>query len=211
MDTLSAMLASPPSPQLPPSPRQEGSGCACGRRLAAKLQDLITWAPRRIAAFGATGHRRAADLALGQLTGFAQRITVNAALSGNTAALTQTSATDPSASGSRAQKLFAALTSTQQTFSSSSGIGGVSAPYNATVIGFAQDIVSTQGAASANASAIDDTQQTALSTAQSRFSAGAGVNIDQEMSNLIALQTAYGANARVLTAARDMLNQLLQI
>ncbi|MBA9060743.1 MULTISPECIES: flagellar hook-associated protein FlgK [Methylobacterium] len=146
-----------------------------------------------------------------QLTGFAQRITVNAALSGNTAALTQTSATDPSASGSRAQKLFSALTSTQQTFSSSSGIGGVSAPYNATVIGFAQDIVSTQGAASANASAIDDTQQTALSTAQSRFSAGAGVNIDQEMSNLIALQTAYGANARVLTAARDMLNQLLQI
>ena len=79
------------------------------------------------------------------------------------------------------------------------------------MIGFAQDIVSTQGAASANASAIDDTQQTALSTAQSRFSAGAGVNIDQEMSNLIALQTAYGADARVLTAARDMLNQLLQI
>ena len=77
--------------------------------------------------------------------------------------------------------------------------------------GFAQDIIAAQGAASANASSLDDTQQTALSTAQSRFAAGAGVNIDQEMSNLIALQTAYGANARVLTAARDMLNQLLQI
>ncbi|MEE7491387.1 flagellar hook-associated protein FlgK [Methylobacterium oryzae CBMB20] len=146
-----------------------------------------------------------------QLTGFAQRITVNGALSGNTAALTATSATDTSASGARAQKLFSALTSTQQTFSSSSGIGGVSAPYSATVIGFAQDIVSTQGANASNASALDATQQTALSTAQSRFSAGAGVNIDQEMSNLIALQTAYGANARVLTAARDMLTQLLQI
>ncbi|MGR8025094.1 flagellar basal body rod C-terminal domain-containing protein [Burkholderia cenocepacia] len=35
--------------------------------------------------------------------------------------------------------------------------------------------------------------------------------MDQGMSNLIALQTAYGANARVLTAARDMLTQLLQI
>ena len=79
------------------------------------------------------------------------------------------------------------------------------------MIGFAQDIVSTQGANASNASALDATQQTALSTAQSRFSAGAGVNIDQEMSNLIALQTAYGANARVLTAARDMLTQLLQI
>ncbi|MBP1180110.1 flagellar hook-associated protein FlgK [Methylobacterium sp. PvR107] len=146
-----------------------------------------------------------------QLTGFAQRITVNGNLSGKTAALTATSATDMTASGARAQQLFSALTSTQQTFSSASGIGGVSAPYHATVVGFAQDIISTQGAASSNASALDATQQTALSTAQGRFSAGAGVNIDQEMSNLIALQNAYGANARVLTAARDMLNQLLQI
>ncbi|QEE40483.1 MULTISPECIES: flagellar hook-associated protein FlgK [unclassified Methylobacterium] len=146
-----------------------------------------------------------------QLTGFAQRISINPALSGNTAALTASSATDPSASGGRAQAIFTALTSAQQTFSSSSGIGGVSAPYRASVVGFAQDVIASQGAASANAAAMDNTQQTALSTAQGRFSAGAGVNIDQEMSNLIALQTAYGANARVLTAARDMLNQLLQI
>ncbi|MFC6738489.1 flagellar hook-associated protein FlgK [Methylobacterium tardum] len=146
-----------------------------------------------------------------QLTGFAQRITVNGNLSGKPAALTATSATDMTASGARAQQLFSALTSTQQTFSAASGIGGVSAPHSTTVIGFAQDIISTQGAASANATALGDTQQTALSTAQGRFAAGAGVNIDQEMSNLIALQTAYGANARVLTAARDMLNQLLQI
>jgi flagellar hook-associated protein 1 FlgK len=107
--------------------------------------------------------------------------------------------------------MFTALTSAQQTFSSSSGIGGVSAPYRSSVIGFAQDVIASQGAASSNAAALNDTQQTALSTAQSRFSAGAGVNIDQEMSNLIALQTAYGANARILTAARDMLNQLLQV
>lgn len=146
-----------------------------------------------------------------QLTGFAQRISVNPALSGDTTALTASSATDKSASGGRAQAIFTALTSAQQTFSSSSGIGGVSAPYRASVVGFAQDVIASQGAAASNAAALDDTQQTALSTAQSRFSAGAGVNIDQEMSNLIALQTAYGANARVLTAARDMLNQLLQI
>ncbi|MCJ2049583.1 flagellar hook-associated protein FlgK [Methylobacterium sp. J-070] len=146
-----------------------------------------------------------------QLTGFAQRITVNSNVLATPSALTATSATDTSTSGARAQKLFTALTSTPQTFSSSSGIGGVSAPYHASVIGFAQDIIASQGAASANASALDDTQQTALSTAQGRFAAGAGVNIDQEMSNLIALQNAYGANARVLSAARDMLNQLLQI
>lgn len=146
-----------------------------------------------------------------QLTGFAQRISVNSNVAANPSALTTTSATDTSTSGARAQKLFAALTSTQQTFSSSSGIGGVSAPYSNTVIGFAQDIIAAQGAAAASAASLDDTQQTALSTAQSRFAAGAGVSVDQEMSNLIALQNAYGANARVLSAARDMLNQLLQI
>jgi flagellar hook-associated protein 1 FlgK len=146
-----------------------------------------------------------------QLTGFAQRIAVNTNLSGNTAALTATASSSTIASGARAQQLFSALTSTQQTFSSSSGIGGVSAPYSATVVGFAQDIISSQGAAATNATALDETQQTAFSTAQSRFASRAGVNIDQEMSNLIALQTAYGANARILTAARDMLNQLLQI
>ena len=115
------------------------------------------------------------------------------------------------ASGGRAQSLFTALTTTPQTFSSASGIGGVTAPYSASVSQFAQDIISAQGANASAATSLDNTQQVALSTAQSRFSATAGVNIDSEMSNLIALQTAYGANARVLTAARDMLNQLLQI
>ena len=146
-----------------------------------------------------------------QRTGLAQRLSVNTALIANSAALTASSATDPTASGSRAQFVYAALTSAQTTFSSSSGIGGVSAPYGASVVRFAQDIIAAQGSAAATVATLNDSQQVALSTAQSRFSTSAGVNIDEEMSNLIALQTAYGANARVLTAARDMLNQLLQI
>ena len=48
--------------------------------VAAKLRDLITRAPRRIAAFEATGHRRAADLALSELTGFARRALDDAAV-----------------------------------------------------------------------------------------------------------------------------------
>lgn len=146
-----------------------------------------------------------------QITGFAQRVAVNTNLTNNSSYLTASGATDLTASGGRAQSLFTALTTTQQTFSSASGIGGVTAPYSASVSQFAQDIISAQGAAASAATSLDTTQQVALSTAQSRFSATAGVNIDSEMSNLIALQTAYGANARVLTAARDMLNQLLQI
>jgi len=146
-----------------------------------------------------------------QLTGFAQRLTVNPVLQSNSSFLTSSGPSDTTTSGARGQAIFTALTSTQQTFSSASGIGGFSAPYHASVAQFTQDIISAQGASASAAKSSDDTQQVALSTAQSRFSTEAGVNIDAEMSNLIALQTAYGANARVLTAARDMLNQLLQI
>jgi flagellar hook-associated protein 1 FlgK len=38
-----------------------------------------------------------------------------------------------------------------------------------------------------------------------------GVNVDQEMASLISLQTAYGANARVMTAVRDMIDTLLRM
>ena len=31
------------------------------------------------------------------------------------------------------------------------------------------------------------------------------MNIDEEMTNLLKLQTAYGANARVMTTIKDML------
>ncbi|TXN07855.1 flagellar hook-associated protein FlgK [Methylobacterium sp. WL103] len=146
-----------------------------------------------------------------QLTGFAQRITVNPALSANTAVLTAQGATNTGTGATRAQFAFDALTTAQQTFSSSSGIGGVAAPYKTSVITFAQDVIAAQGAAAANAANLDAGQSVALSTAQGRFAKSAGVNVDEEMSNLIALQTAYSANARVLTAARDMLDTLLRI
>ena len=146
-----------------------------------------------------------------QLTGLAQRLAVNPAVTGKTAALVATSGTDATASSVRAQFVFDTLTTAQQTFSSSSGIGGVAAPYRTSVADFAQDIIAAQGSNTANAQSLDQGQSIALATAQARFSESAGVSIDEEMSSLIALQTAYGANARVLTAARDMLDALLRI
>jgi flagellar hook-associated protein 1 FlgK len=38
-----------------------------------------------------------------------------------------------------------------------------------------------------------------------------GVNVDQEMANLINLQTAYGANARVMSAVQEMLDTLMRM
>ncbi|GJD82150.1 hypothetical protein NBEOAGPD_5410 [Methylobacterium gregans] len=146
-----------------------------------------------------------------QRTGFAQRLAVNPSIKADTAALTALGGGATGADGTRANFIYGALTGTDRTFSSSSGIGGLSAPYGTTVVKFAQDIIAAQGSAAAQAQTIDSGQGVALSAAQSRFAEGAAVSIDEEMSNLIALQQAYTANARVLTAARDMLDTLLRM
>ena len=146
-----------------------------------------------------------------QRIGLAQRLTVNPAVTAKTSVLTASDAAATGTDGTRASFVYDALTSAQKTFSSSSGIGGVSAPHTTTVAAFAQDVIAAQGAAADQARNLDDGQSVALSTAQSRFSTSAGVSVDEEMANLIALQQAYSANARVLTAARDMLDTLLRL
>ena len=146
-----------------------------------------------------------------QLTGFAQRIAVNATVRNNTTTLVALSASSASSDATRPGFLLDALTTGTRTFSSSSGLGGVSAPISGTVVGFAQNIIAAQGQAAASAKSLDSGQSVALSTAQGRFASQSGVSVDEEMSNLISLQTAYNANARVLTAARDMLDTLLRI
>nr|WP_204262800.1 flagellar hook-associated protein FlgK [Methylobacterium sp. BTF04] len=146
-----------------------------------------------------------------QLTGFAQRIAVNPAIATNTANLVNTTATTQAADATRPQYLYDALTSATRTFTAASGIGGISAPYTASVQDFTQRIIDAQGAGAATAQSLDEGQGIALATAQSRVAAVSGVSIDEEMSKLVQLQTAYSANARVLTAARDLLDTLLRI
>ena len=46
---------------------------------------------------------------------------------------------------------------------------------------------------------------------QQRFNDSAGVNIDEEMANLLNLQNSYAANARVLSAVKDMIDTLMRI
>ena len=45
---------------------------------------------------------------------------------------------------------------------------------------------------------------------QQRVNSESGVSIDTEMSNLISLQNAYSANARVMSTIQQMMNTLLQ-
>ncbi len=84
-------------------------------------------------------------------------------------------------------------------FSSSSS--GIPAQATNLVAGFAAQ--STQAASTATAN-------TALRTGlESRLSTESGVSVDTELAQMVQLQNAYAANAKVVTAVQDMWTQLL--
>jgi len=56
-----------------------------------------------------------------------------------------------------------------------------------------------------------DTSTALFNTVNSEFQSISGVNTDEELTNLMKFQTAYGANAKVITTIDQMLNTLLGI
>ena len=72
-------------------------------------------------------------------------------------------------------------------------------------------IFSQQGAAAEAATNLKQGQDVVFNALQQRFNDSAAVNIDEEMANLLNLQNAYAANARVLTVVKEMLDMLLRM
>ena len=83
-------------------------------------------------------------------------------------------------------------------------------PYAGTLPDYISQIASQQSQAANAATNLQQGQDTVLSALQQRFNDSSGVNINTEMSDLIALQNAYGANARVMSAIQQMMNALIQ-
>jgi flagellar hook-associated protein 1 FlgK len=72
---------------------------------------------------------------------------------------------------------------------------------------FYQDVATRTDTAQSNQTAQDDR----LQEAQQRQSSVSGVNLDEELSNLMTYQKAYSAGARVLTTASSLYDTLLQM
>jgi len=117
----------------------------------------------------------------------------------------------PEGDATRPQLIYDRLTGTDRSFSGAAGIYGSSSPWTGSVTGFAQALVATQGADATAAANLQAGQQVVLNSIQGRFSDQAGVNIDTELAQLIQLQTAYSANARLMTAVREMFDTLFRI
>ena len=146
-----------------------------------------------------------------QTTGLAGRIEVNAALASSPGSLVAYAANTSSGDATRPNFILNQMTQATLTFPPSTGLGSSGAPYSGTLTQYMSQVVSQQSQAATAATNLQQGQDTVVSALQQRFNDQSGVNIDTEMSNLIALQNAYGANARVMSTVEQMMQTLLQI
>ncbi|MBI1263071.1 MAG: flagellar hook-associated protein FlgK [Rhizobiales bacterium] len=146
-----------------------------------------------------------------QKTGFASRIQVNQALYDDDSRLVAYSATTLSGDNSRILELNKRLTTDSQTYSSATGIGSATTPYTGSIDAFARRLVSYQSSQAANAESNTNSQETIVNALQERFDGETGVNVDDELSNLLILQNAYSANARVMTTIQELFQVLMSI
>ncbi|MBR0696234.1 flagellar hook-associated protein FlgK [Bradyrhizobium lablabi] len=147
-----------------------------------------------------------------QMTGLAARISVNSALVGDPSRtiVFSTNPQTPAGDTTRSDFMLSQLSNGSYAYSPQTGLGTSSAPFSGTLLNFAKQFISQQGEAATSAQNLADGQDTVLNTLQQKMNATAGVNIDDEMAHLLALQNAYSANARVMSSIKEMYDTLIQ-
>lgn len=149
-----------------------------------------------------------------QRTGLASRLIVNPAVLSDPSRLVvySTSPATPAGDSTRPALLLQRLTQDTATFSPpGGGITGATAPFMGTVAAFTRRIVDAQSETAASAARLDEGQQIVQASIEARYGEASGVSVDQELSQLVQIQNAYSANARIMSAVRDMLDLLLRI
>ena len=147
-----------------------------------------------------------------QQTGLAGRISVNLSLLGDPSRTIIFSTSPLTAAGdtTRSDFVLTQLSSGNYRYSPQTGIGTTGAPFSGTLINFAKQFISQQGESANAAKQLADGQDVVLNTLQKKVSSTSGVNIDDEMAHLLALQNAYSANARVMSSIKQMYDTLMQ-
>jgi flagellar hook-associated protein 1 FlgK len=99
------------------------------------------------------------------------------------------------------------LATAQRTFSAVGNLGGQITTLGGYAAGFYQDVAVQSQTATSNSTQQSDR----LQEAQSRQSQVSGVNLDEELSNMMIYQQAYSAGARILQVVQQMYDTLLQV
>ncbi|WP_431203245.1 flagellar hook-associated protein FlgK [Bradyrhizobium betae] len=147
-----------------------------------------------------------------QMTGLAGRIAVNTQLVTDPSKLSvyNTSPVTPAGDTTRSDYLYSQLTTAVYSYSSQTGLGSSSQPFTGSISSYLQQFLSVQGNAATQATQLQQGQNVVVSTLQAKFNSTSSVNLDSEMSNLIQLQNAYAANARIMSVIQEMMDVLIR-
>lgn len=150
-----------------------------------------------------------------QKRGFAASIRVNPALLADPSRLVvfDTILPGTTAAGDPARPSFLRdqLQSWETDYTPSISLTGSTAIYRGTAAQFIDRVIATQSQASSNATALQEGQEIVVATLRERVADVSGVSTDQELGDLIQIQNTYSANARIVSAVREMFDALLRI
>lgn len=145
-----------------------------------------------------------------QITGLAGRLTVNNAVVADPSKLVSYSSTTLAGDTTRSSYMLNQLTNASFTYGAQTGTGSTGAPFTGNLLSYMRQFVSQQGAAADSAKQLADGQNVVLNTLDKKMSDTSGVNMDDEMAHLLALQNAYSANARVMSTVNELYKSLMQ-
>ncbi len=146
---------------------------------------------------------------LTQRLGFAQRITINPAILADPALLVNYQSAMTSGDATRPTFLRDALENAKIQFRTDTGLGGSSSPFTGTIADYARGLIETQARNAELAARVQEGQEIVVTSLQDRFAEKSSVNVDEEMTKLLQLQSAYAANARVISTVKEMMDVLL--
>lgn len=148
----------------------------------------------------------------GQKTGFAGRISVNDLIVQNNELLVRfvSSPATPIGDATRPLELLDRLTNVPFAFSPGAGIGSTQNPFNGTISGYANRIISLQSGRANQAEREFSAQDVVVSALREKFSEDTKVDINNELTQLIELQNSFAANARIIQVVEELFNILFR-
>ncbi len=145
-----------------------------------------------------------------QKSGFAGRIVVNGAIKTDPTLLIKSTGSTAIGDNARPLDILARLEQSSTEFGGENGIGSEASPFVGTVISFAKNLISFQTSQSERANLNLTAQEAVTTSLREKYESDTGVNVDQELADLIALQQAFSANARVLSVTSELMDILIQ-
>lgn len=146
-----------------------------------------------------------------QKRGFAGRIAVNSEIVADSSLLVAFDTNTASGDPARPNDLLTRFSEASFLFSARPGGPASGSPFSGTIASYARDVISFQTGQAALVAREKDAQDIVTGNIRNRIESTTKVNVDVEVAELIVLQNAFAANARVLSVVQELIDILLRI